>query len=192
MSSTKNCLAPVFMAASLACLAAPANAAEFNIDPAHTFVQFRISHLGYSTVVGRFDKVSGTFSWDPQKPETAAIDVHIATDSIDTNFAERDKHLRSAKFLDVAKYPEATFKSTKYVGNAKGGTLEGELTLHGVTKPLTVDIKPLGEGPDPWGGYRAGFTGSATMRRADWGVGYNLGPAADTMEFDLFVEGIRQ
>ena len=185
-------LASVFVAASIAGFAVQASAAEFNIDPSHTFVQFRISHLGYSTVVGRFDKVAGSFAWDPQKPETAAVDVRIETDSIDTNFAERDKHLRSEKFLDVAKYPEASFKSTKYLGDATGGKLEGELTLHGVTKPITLEIKPLGEGPDPWGGYRAGFTGSAEMKRADWDVGYNLGPAADTMEFDLFIEGIRQ
>jgi len=192
MSSHKIRLASILAAAVFTCFAARVDAAEFNIDPSHTFVQFRISHLGYSTVVGRFDKVAGSFAWDPQKPETAAVDVRIETDSIDTNFAERDKHLRSEKFLDVAKYPEASFKSTKYLGDATGGKLEGELTLHGVTKPITLEIKPLGEGPDPWGGYRAGFTGSAEMKRADWGVGYNLGPAAETMEFDLFVEGIRR
>ena len=192
MTSTTTRLASILLAASIAGFAVPAGAAEFNIDPAHTFVQFRISHLGYSTLVGRFDKVAGTFSWDPDKPETASVKVDIDPDSIDTNYAERDKHLRSEKFLDVAKYPEASFKSTRFQGDAKGGKLEGELTLHGIIKPLTLEIKPLGAGPDPWGGYRAGFSGTATMKRADWGVGYNLGPASETMEFDLYVEGIRQ
>ena len=79
-------------------------------------------------------------------------------------------------FLDVEKYPEATFESTKYNGDASGGELEGILTLHGVSKPITIDMKYLGEGDDPWGGYRAGFEGHVTIRRADFGMTYELGP----------------
>ncbi len=169
-----------------------ANAAEYAIDPSHAFVQFRISHLGYSTMVGRFNTFEGGFSWDKSNPAAAAIEVTIDAASIDTNWAERDKHLRGEEFLDVATYPKATFKSTKYTGGAAGGTLEGNLTLHGVTRPIVLDVKPVGEGADPWGGYRAGFSATTTLRRADFGLSYDLGPAAETMQFDLFIEGIRK
>ena len=83
--------------------------------------------------------------------------------SVDTNHAERDKHLRNPDFLDVEKYPDAGFESTKYTGDAESGTLEGMLTLHGVTKPISIELRKLGEGKDPWGGYRAGFIGTVTL-----------------------------
>ena len=178
--------------ALLTMLAWPALAAEYVIDQSHAFIQFRISHLGYSVVVGRFDKFNGKFSWDKENPQASTIEVEVETASVDTNWAERDKHLRSPDFLDVEKYPKAAFRSTKYSGDASGGKLEGMLTLHGVTKPVTLDVKAVGEGPDPWGGYRAGFRATTTLRRADFGIDYQLGPTAETMEFDLFVEGIRQ
>ena len=96
------------------------------------------------------------------------------------------------EFLNVDKYPEASFKSTGYTGTAEAGKMTGTLTLHGVSKPITLDVKAVGEGADPWGGYRAGFAATVTLRRADFGVDYNLGPASETMAFELFIEGIRQ
>ena len=84
------------------------------------------------------------------------------------------------------------FKSTKYSGDASGGKLDGVLTLHGVSKPITLEVKRVGEGNDPWGGYRAGFKATTSIKRADFGISYNLGPSAETMTFDLFVEGIRK
>ncbi|HJP34832.1 MAG TPA: YceI family protein, partial [Gammaproteobacteria bacterium] len=130
-------------------------AAEYTVDQSHAFIQFRISHLGYSVLVGRFNDFSGEFSWDKDHPERSAISIKVETDSFDTNWAERDKHIRGEKFLDVEKFPEATFKSTKYTGDAAGGALEGTLTLHGITKPVTLVANAVGEGDDPWGGYRA-------------------------------------
>ena len=172
--------------------AGPTAAANYDIDPAHTFIQFHISHLGYSVLNGRFDKFAGKFTWDKDKPADSTIQVDVETASIDSNWAERDKHLRSPDFLDVEKMPAATFKSTKYSGDARGGKLEGTLTLHGVTKPITLDVKFVGEGADPWGGYRAGFSATTSLHRADFGISYNLGPTSETMDFDLFVEGIRK
>jgi polyisoprenoid-binding protein YceI len=171
---------------------ASVSAAEYDLDPSHTFIQFRISHLGYSTMVGRFDKFEGGFSWDKEKPEASSIALKIDPASVNTNWAERDKHLRGEDFLDVGKFPEAAFKSTKYTGDASGGTLEGDLTLHGVTKPVAIEVKAVGEGSDPWGGYRAGFDGTTTLKRSDFGISYDLGPAAETMQFDLHIEGIRK
>ena len=173
--------------------ALPANAAEFKVDPAHSFIEFKTKHLGYSWLPGRFNTIEGTLTYDPAAgPSGQKISLTIDTASVDTNHAERDKHLRSADFLDVEKYPTATFNSTGYDGDANGGTLTGDLTLHGVTKSISFDIKKIGEGDDPWGGYRAGFEGSYTLVRKDFEMGYNLGPAAENIELDLLIEGIRQ
>lgn len=167
-------------------------AAAYDIDPAHSFVEFRISHLGYSTLVGRFNRIAGGFEWDRDNPAGAKIAVTVQTASVDTNHAERDKHLRNDDFLDVKRYPEAVFTSTKYTGDAAGGQMEGRLTLHGVTRPVTLEVKVIGEGPDPWGGYRSGFSGTTSITRRDFGMEYQLGPASESMELNLFIEGIRK
>lgn len=169
-----------------------AQAAEFKIDPDHSFVRFKIQHLGYSWMWGGFNDVSGDFDYDPADPGDAGIDLTIQTASVDTNHAERDKHIRGSDFLDVEQYPTATFKSTKFTPNGTGGTLEGELTLHGVTRPIDIEVEKIGEGPDPWGGYRAGFLGRTTLSRADFGMRYDLGPKSESMEFELGIEGIRK
>lgn len=170
----------------------PLLAASYDVDPTHSFVQFKISHLGFSTLVGRFNTVTGNYSWDPAKPDSSAIEVTVDTTTIDTNHAERDKHLRSADFLNVGKFPTATFKSTGFKGDKSGGELSGELTLHGVTKPIVMTVSAVGEGTDPWGGYRSGFTGTMQLKRADFGISYDLGPAAEVMEMELFIEGTRK
>lgn len=184
----------VLLASALTVLGKSAAAAEYEIDieGMHAAIQFRIHHLGYSMLTGRFNDFGGTFTWDKDNPEASSINVTIQTASIDSNHAERDKHLREADFLDVEKYPEATFKSTKYNGDASGGNLDGILTLHGVSKPITIDVKFIGEGDDPWGGYRAGFEGNVTLRRSDFGMTYELGPKSETMELELFIEGVRK
>jgi len=177
---------------ALGSIAAISHAADYDIDTAHSFVEFRIKHLGYSWLYGRFNRFSGHFSYDADNPQASAISVSIDPASVDTNHAERDKHLRGTDFLDVTKYPDATFESTKYTGDAKSGTLEGMLTLHGVTRPISIQLEKLGEGSDPWGGYRAGFIGTTTLTRRDFGISYNLGPASESMELELGIEGIRK
>ena len=177
---------------ALLVIGSAARAAEYDIDPAHSFVRFKIQHLGYSWLMGGFNDVQGSFTYDAAKPQEAAIDVVIKTASIDTNHAERDKHIRSDDFLAVEKYPQATFKSTRFVPNGNGGTLEGELTLHGVSKPIAIAVEKIGEGDDPWGGYRAGFFGTTTLTRKDFDMGYDLGPKSETMEMMLGIEGVRR
>jgi len=185
-------LAALLAAATFAFPATAAQAAEYRIDPGHSFVQFKISHLGFSWMVGVFDKISGSFTFDPAAgPAGQKISVEIDTASIDSGHAERDKHLRSSDFLNVRKFPKATFVSTGYRGDARGGTMTGNLRLMGVTKPISIAVKKVGEGKDPWGGYRAGFEGSATLSRNAFGAGRNLGPASDAVQFFLSVEGIR-
>ena len=182
----------LIIAVSLGAVAQALSAAEYDVDPAHSFVQFRIKHLGYSTLVGRFNDVSGEFTHDPADPEGSKIAVEIDAASVDTNHAERDKHLRSEDFLHVDEFPKVSFVSTKYTGDDQSGTLEGTLTLHGVTKPVSLDVKKIGEGDDPWGGYRAGFEGTTSIARKDFDMGYDLGPASESMELELFIEGIRK
>lgn len=167
-------------------------AADYRIDPGHSFVRFKIQHLGYSWMWGRFNDVEGNFAYDSANPGASNIELTIQTASVDTNHAERDKHLRSDDFLDVKHYPTATFKSTKFTPDGTGGTLQGELTLHGVTRPISVRVDKIGEGPDPWGGYRAGFLGTASLNRGDFGMRYDLGPKSESMDFELGIEGIRE
>jgi len=170
-------------------------AADYVIDTmkAHAFIQFRIQHLGYSWLLGRFNDFSGKFSYDEANPDAASVEVRIETGSIDSNHAERDKHLRGEDFLDVDRYPQAVFVSTGYRENPdKSAILSGNLTLHGVTRPVQIDVEPVGHGPDPWGGYRMGFTGTTRLKLADYGIDYDLGPASREVDLFLSIEGIRQ
>jgi len=170
-----------------------ASAADYKIDPAHSFIQFKTKHLGYSWLIGRFNDFEGSFTYDPTAgADVQKINVTINTNSVDTNWADREKHLRGGDFLEVDKHPVATFVSTGYSGDGNVGVMAGDLTLHGVTKPIEITVERIGEGPDPWGGYRAGFTGKIMLTRSDFGITYDLGPTSTVLEMDLFVEGIRQ
>jgi polyisoprenoid-binding protein YceI len=172
-----------------------ANAADYVIDTegSHAFIQFKIPHLGYSMLLGRFNEFEGAFSYDEGNPDDSSVEVVIKTASLDSNHAERDKHLRSEDFLQVDKYPQSRFVSTTFKDNGDGtAVLKGDLTLKGVTRPVTIDVKHVGHGPDPWGGYRRGFEGTTTLRLKDFNIDYNLGPAAREVELYLSVEGVRQ
>jgi len=175
---------------------ASANAAEtYMIDTKgqHAFVDFRIKHLGYSWLHGRFNDFSGAFVVDRDNPANARVEVEIDTASVDTNHAERDKHLRSKDFLNVDAHPKARFVSTAVETTGDGkGVIKGDLTLNGVTKPIEIAVEEIGHGPDPWGGYRAGFLGTTTLKLADFAIDYDLGPASRTVELTLSIEGVRQ
>ena len=162
-------------------------------EGSHAFILFRIQHLGYSWLSGRFNTFSGSFEYDEKNPEKASVQVEIDVASIDSNHAERDKHLRGDEFLDVKKFPDAKFVSTSFKENGDGtAVLKGNFTLHGVTKPVSIDVEHVGHGPDPWGGYRRGFEGTTRIALADYGIKYNLGPKSREVELTLSVEGIRQ
>lgn len=175
---------------------APAKADEFVIDTerAHASINFRVKHLGFSWLTGRFDNFKGDFTFDEENPEASKVNVEIDTDSINTNHGERDKHLRSKDFLDTATYPKATFKSTSVKLDGDEATVVGDLTLHGVTKPVEIEAERVGGGDDPWGGYRQGFTGTTTIVLQDFGIDPEgkLGPAAKEVELNLEIEGVRK
>lgn len=179
----------------LAVAGAPVMAADYVIDKEHqhAFVNFKVSHLGFSWVYGTFRDFDGRFSFDAANPEAGSVQVKIRTASVDTNFAERDKHLRGGDFLNTARFPEAAFESTAVKSTGEGTMdITGNLTLNGVTRPVTIAARLLGEGADPWGGYRAGFEGTARIRMKDFNVKMDLGPASQEVELILSIEGIRQ
>jgi len=178
-------------------VASTAIAAEYAIDTkgAHAFVQFRVKHLGMSWLYGRFNNFSGNFTYDESNAAANKVSVEIDTTSLDSNHAERDKHLRSDDFLDTDQFPTATFESTSYSPTGDNtADLTGNLTLHGVTNEITISVEHIGGGDDPWGGYRQGFQGSTTIEPADFGIDMvgKLGPAAGTVELILTAEGVRQ
>jgi polyisoprenoid-binding protein YceI len=179
----------------LSLLSFSALAADYVIDTqgAHASINFKIKHLGYSWLTGGFNQFDGKFSYDAAKPEASSVAVTIKTESFDSNHADRDKHIKSDDFLNVSKFPEAKFVSTK-VENLGDGNLKimGDFTLHGVTNSIVIETQKVGEGKDPWGGYRTGFEGSTRIALADYGITYNLGPASTYVELMLNVEGIKQ
>lgn len=181
---------------SIGVMSLPALADTYVIDTkgAHASINFAIKHLGYSVLTGRFDTFSGEFNYDPAKPEASTVNVSIDTGSVNSNHAERDKHLRSPDFLNVEKFPKATFVSTKIVLDDDKNEFDivGDFTLNGVTKSITIEVEKVGEGKDPWGGYRAGFSGETTITLKDFNVKMDLGPASQTVQLELEVEGIKK
>lgn len=188
----------LFLASALsaaALMSTAVQAAEYKIDVkgAHASINFKIKHLGYSWLTGRFNDFDGKFTYDEKSPAQSQIEVVVNTASIDSNHADRDKHLKGKDFLNVGKYPEAKFISTGYeVVDANSAILTGNLQLHGVTKTISFPVDKIGEGKDPWGGYRAGFKGTTSLKLSDYGIDFNLGPASTHVDLELHIEGIRQ
>jgi polyisoprenoid-binding protein YceI len=146
----------------------------WQIDPAHNNVEFAVRHLMISTVKGRFGKVEGTIEVDEERPETAKIDVAIDVGSIDTRQEQRDAHLRSPDFFDVANYPAMRFVSKRIEGDPRGSfKVIGDLTIRGTTREVTLDVASEGAGNDPWGNVRAGFSATTKIDRAAFGLTWN-------------------
>jgi len=165
---------------------------KLDIRGAHAFIRFKVKHLGYSWLHGRFNDFDGSFTYDTGNPNNSSINVTIDTTSVDSNHAERDKHLRNEDFLNVEKYPEATFKSTSINLVDDKGTVTGDFTFLGVTKEIVLNVESVGTGDDPWGGYRRGFTGTTSFTMKDYGMKKGLGPASTDVYLELDIEGIRQ
>ena len=193
-----NTLRNTLLSASLATVLVASGslfADDYAIDKkgAHASIQFKISHLGYSWMWGRFNDFDGTFSYDEKNKGASKIAVTVKTKSVDSNHAERDKHLRSDDFLDVGKFPEAKFVSTSYIEGSDGkAKLKGNLTLHGVSKEIEVDVAQVGAGKDPWGGFRRGFEGKTRIALKDFGITKNLGPASAELDLIFEFEGIKK
>jgi polyisoprenoid-binding protein YceI len=174
-------------------------ASNWNIDPTHSAIHFAVRHMVVSKTRGRFAAWSGKILFDPEKPTASSVEVTIDPASIDTADAQRDGHLRSPDFFDVEKFPTASFKSTRI--EREGGDrfrVTGDLTLHGVTRPVVLNATYEGTGKDPWGGERAGFSASLTIDRKDFGLEWNKALetggllVGEKVELTLEVEAVKQ
>ncbi len=191
----KRLLTPLLL---MLAFALPTQASEhyiFDIKGQHAFIQFKVKHLGYSWLIGNFNSFNGSFTYDEANPANNSVTTEITVASIDSNHAERDKHLRGADFFDVANFPKATFTSTSYEDRGNGnGALTGNFTLRGITKEVVFDTTQIGAGNDPWGGFRRGFSGTTTLNLSDYNMSKAgmLGPAAEKVELFFSIEGVRQ
>ncbi|WP_445493620.1 YceI family protein [Photorhabdus sp. SF281] len=174
--------------------ASSALAANYKIDipGQHAFIEFRIQHLGYSWLYGSFKDFDGSFTFDEKNPAADKVDVTIKIASLDTNHAERDKHLRSKDYFNTEKYPEAKFASTDVKKDGNKYAITGDLTLNGVTKPVVLNAVLMGEGKDPWGGYRAGFEAYGKINLKDFNFKADLGPKSQEADLLISVEGVRE
>jgi polyisoprenoid-binding protein YceI len=170
---------------------------NWNFDLAHSSIHFWVRHLMVSKVHGRFTKWKGTLAFDPENPLASRTEVEIEAASIFTEEAQRDAHLRSGDFLDAEKYPALTFKSTSVERAGDGYRLHGDLTIRGVTRPVSFDLEYAGQVSDPWGGQRVGFSAKTSINRKDFGLTWNIVLEAggvtvgDKIEIALEVEAIR-
>jgi len=181
-----------FTALALAASAA-AQAGTWQIDPNHSAAQFSVRHLGVSTVRGAFTKVSGSAKYDPANPANDTLEATIEAASVDTRVDMRDKDLRSPNFLEVEKYPTITFHS-KSAKAAGAGKLQftGDLTIHGVTKDVVLDVDgPSAAIKDPWGNQRIGASASTKINRKDFGVNGASGVVGDEISINIDVELIQ-
>ena len=171
----------------------------YTIDPAHSAAQFSVRHMMVSNVRGEFSKVTGTVAYDPDHLSASKVDAAIDTTTVTTREPDRDKHLKSPDFFDVEKFPKMTFQSTEFVKHDGKIEIKGNLTLHGVTKPVVLLVDgPTPETKDPWGNMRRGVTATTTVDRKDFGLVWNKNLdgggmlVGDEVNIVLDLEGIRQ
>lgn len=184
----------IIAAALFATSPAQAAAEKYIFDPAHTQVMFSISHLGFSFSHGKFTKFTGGFEFDPENVANSKADVSIDTNSINMDSIEWENHLKGADFFNVEKFPAMTFKSASVEKTGENtGKLNGDLTLLGVTKPVTLDVTYNKSGIHPYSkNMIAGFSATGTIKRSDFGMNYGLPGVGDDVALDIQVEGIRQ
>lgn len=171
----------------------------WNIDTAHSGIHFAVRHMVVARTRGKFGKWQGTLQWDQANPTRSRAEVSIEAGSIDTGVADRDTHLRSSDFLDVANHPAIRFASTRIESRGGDGyTLHGELTIRGVTREVALKVEAGGHAVDPWGNERAGFTARTTLDRRDFGLTWNQVLEAggvvvgDKIEVEIELEAVRQ
>ena len=145
----------------------------WRLDPSHTSVEFSAKHLMITTVKGRITDIEGIIYTDEKDLKNSSVEATLKAVSLDTRTDQRDQHLRSADFLDVEKFPEIRFRSTRIQGDKQSFKLTGDLTIRDVTKPITLDVEFEGETKDPWGGQRVGFSASGKIDRREFGLTYN-------------------
>ena len=184
---------------SILLLSAPAMfAAEYKIDPAHSSAEFSVRHLMISNVKGQFSKLSGEIVYDPANPSAAKVDAVIDTTTVDTREARRDDDLKGPHFFDVTKFPTMSFKSTHVEKSGEQLLVKGDLTLHGVTKEVTLTVDgPTPEMKDPRGNVHVGASATTHINRKDWGLVWNAAlesggvMVGDDVKITLDIEAVK-
>lgn len=172
---------------------AASSAEEYKIDNVHSSVLFRIKHFDVSYFHGRFNRISGSVMFDKDNPENCSLEATVRVKSLDTNSSNRDRHLKSAEFFDAKKFPLLSFKSTAFKkAGSNSYQVSGDLTLHGVTRPITIPLEHTGSGPDAWGGFRVGFESTFTFKRSDFGMDGALRAVGDEVRLTISIEAVRQ
>jgi polyisoprenoid-binding protein YceI len=172
-------------------------AEKWNLDTVHSGIGFTVRHLMVTKVHGRFGKWSGTFEFDEQNPAASKVEVAIDAASVDSQEPKRDAHLRSPDFLDVEKYPQLTFKSTSVTGAGEELVVKGDLTIHGVTRPVVLEVEYAGRIKDTWGGERAGFSAKTSISRKEFGLTWNQAletggvMVSDKVEISIDLQAVR-
>ncbi len=183
------------VALAVAGLTLPAYAADkFLLDASHASVLFSLSHLGFSKTYGRFNSVEGAFTLDADAPEKSSVVVTLDAASIDTNHKERDEHLRGKDFFDTAQYPNLIYKSTSVTRTGENSaTVTGDLTMHGVTKPVPLEVTLNKTGPHPRDATKtvAGFSARGALKRSDFGMTYGVPVLGDEVELIIDVETVK-
>lgn len=170
---------------------AMAKTEKYDIDPTHSFVQFKASHIGFSWLMGRFNDIEGELNYDESDVTKSSVKVKINTKSLDSNHAKRDKHLKSDDYIDADKYPEATFVSRKVAKKDDHLIITGNLKFRGMTQEMTIVAKEVGSGKSPWGDYRRGYEGTATIDTTLFGMKGKPNDAKNLVELRLFIEAIK-
>jgi polyisoprenoid-binding protein YceI len=182
-----------FVVAFISAFVLSANAAEtFKIDPVHTFVLFSVQHLGIANTYGRFNDIAGMVVFDRDNPSKSSIELTVQVESLDTHNSTRERSLMSPDFFDVKQFPTMTFKSTKVEGSGDALKVSGDLTIRGVTRPVTVDFKKGREGKGVFGEWRGGGETRFTIKRSDFGMNFELGEVGDEVTIILSLEGVKK
>ena len=182
-------LVVALIGASVSC----ANAADtFKVDPVHSFVLFSVQHLGIANTYGRFNDITGTVVFDKDNPSKSSVELSVPVESLDTHNSLRERSLKSPDFFDARTFPTMTFKSTQVEGSGETLKVSGDLTIRGVTKPLTVDFKKGGEGKGVFGEMRGGGETRFTIKRSDFGMNFQQGAVGDEVSIILSLEGVKK
>lgn len=193
MRSILSSLSVVALTVGAVASTASAAPVKYDVDAVHSAVLFRIQHLGAGYTYGRFNGIEGSVTFDAANPAASSVSLKIAAASVDTGNTDRDNHLRSPDFFDVAKFPHITFTSTSVKAAGENQfEVSGKLSLHGVTKDVTVTMEKTGEGKGRQGEALIGFEGVFTIKRSEYGMNYGPGALGDDVRVIVSIEGMKK
>ena len=185
-------LSRLILVAALSSLGLTAHADTFKVDPVHSSLVFSAKHNGVTDFYGQFKEINGTVTFDAANPSKNSVEISVPVESIDTHNDKRDQHLKSPDFFNAQQFPMITFKSTKIEGSGDNYKVTGDLTIHGVTKSITIDFKKGGEGKGGKGEVRGGGEARFAIKRSDYDMKFMAGPVGDDVNIIVGFEGVKQ